>query len=100
MIIGKLAAVRAYSLPRNLASSIFLDVDFEVVIKSLLSEEISFASYGHLVDEDRLLANTFVQVNFPMLGDKVIMLFMILLDMLMVYWYRWRMFFHTLVLYV
>jgi len=45
-------------------SSIILKGDSEVVFNALISEDTSFASYGHLIDEEKILAESFVIVVF------------------------------------
>ena len=45
-------------------SSIILKGDSKVVFNALISENTSFASYGHHIDEEKILAESFVKVVF------------------------------------
>ena len=60
--VKAMVALRALLFSVELSlSSIILEGDSKIVIKSLLSEEISLASYGYLVDDEaKLLADTFI----------------------------------------
>ena len=59
------AAVRALRFAQELNfSSIILEGDSEVIIKVLCSEDESFASYGHLIAEAKVLTDSFSCVRF------------------------------------
>ena len=65
--------------------------DSETITKSLPSDDVSFVSYGHLIGEAKLLIDSFVDfilllLFFFTLGDKGIVLFETLLDMLKMFY--------------
>ena len=59
--VETLAAVRAIYFAQEVGfSSIILEGDSERVIKSLRSEKSSFASFGHLIEDVKVLTESFV----------------------------------------
>ncbi|KAL0000567.1 hypothetical protein SO802_014348 [Lithocarpus litseifolius] len=59
------AAVKALNLAAVLGiSSVVVEGDSKIVIKALLSEDISFADHGHLVEEAKLLSALFSFCSF------------------------------------
>ena len=59
--VETLAAVRAIYFAQEVGfSSIILEGDSERVIKSLRSEKSSFASFGHLIEDAKVLTESFV----------------------------------------
>ena len=45
-------------------SSIILEGDYEVVIKSLISDADSFATYDHLINKVKIPTRSFIDVSF------------------------------------
>ena len=55
-VVEVIATVKALHFALNIgASSIFLEGDSECIINALNSEVVSFATYGHLVEEAKSL---------------------------------------------
>lgn len=63
--VEALAAMRALLFTQNIGISYFiLKGDLEIIIKSLKSNEESFAFYGHLNEETKILTSSFANVRF------------------------------------
>ena len=60
-----IAAKKAFKFGLDLRlSSIVLEGNSKNTIDALLSEDASLANFGHLIDEAKMLANQFVDVEF------------------------------------
>ena len=60
-----IAAKKAFKFALDLGlSSIVLEGDSKNTIDALLSKDASLANFGHLIDEAKMLANQFVDVEF------------------------------------
>ena len=59
--VGVSAAIKALGFAQDIGISfIIFEGDSEVIIKALVSEDESFASYGHLVEEEKSLLSSSV----------------------------------------
>ena len=60
-----ITAKKAFKFALDLGlSSIVLEGDSKNTIDALLSKDASLANFGHLIDEAKMLANQFVDVEF------------------------------------
>ena len=69
--VEAMVAVRALSFAQEVGfSSIILEGNYERVINSLRSEETSFASSGHLIEDVKVIAQSFIGLLYLMLRDR------------------------------
>ena len=63
--VEALAAVKAISFALELGlHSVIIEGDSEVIIKALKSEEVSFASFGHLISAAKVSLVAFSSISF------------------------------------
>lgn len=102
-IVETLAVARAISFALAIGcSSFILEGDFELVIKTLNREEDSLSPFDYILALAKAPQMPIVAFLSLLFLDMVILLFITQLnvqDMLKVFRYEWRMFFHAFILY-
>nr|POE96365.1 hypothetical protein CFP56_56686 [Quercus suber] len=71
-------------------NSIMLDGDPTTIIDFLKNDEIFVADYRHLIEKGKDIADSFAICGFLLLKDKIVLLFIILLDMLAILKCGWK----------